>query len=327
MRRFAFYLALTTAMMAAKTVFADAEVYLAARTDGKDGAGTATDPFNASTQAEFDALFAHFGPNTTIHLGPGTYHTKGMASFSVKPYWKIHGAGYEVTKIIQDRTGKIGCTVFAGAADGVEIEDLSIDCGFENQQVVKGKIKANASAIGLGGSHIAVRRCLFKNYGSPYDAETGENFAVAIGSPDPANGENLVVEDCIFAGMSPLLISGQSVLTIAGGPPKNDLTAGNWARGVDRAAEPLYRLPLRLPRHHHVRLAGRHDRGQRLRAFHGGLRLPGHLVHAGHCHSEQHHVGHQPGHTPGRRQPGHEQFSDQEQHHPLERRLRSEGRG
>ena len=232
MRRFAFCLALTTMVMAAKTVFADAEVYLAARTDGKDGAGTATDPLNASTQAKFDALFAHFAPNTAIHLGPGAYHTMGVASFAVKPYWKIHGAGYEVTKIIQDKAGKIACTVFRGTADGVEIEDLSIDCGFENQQVVNGKIKANAAAIGIGGSHIAVRRCLVKNYGSPYDPETGENFAVFLASPDPANGENLVVEDCIFAGMSPLLDIGQSVLTLAGGPPRNDLKAGNWARGL-----------------------------------------------------------------------------------------------
>ena len=142
MRRLAFYLALATTVLAAKTVFADAEVYLAARTDGKDGTGTATDPLNASTQAKFDALFAHFGPNTAIHLGPGTYHTKGVASFSVKPYWKIHGAGYEVTKIIQDRTGQVDCMVFCGRGDGVEIEDLSIDCGFESQQVVNGKIKA-----------------------------------------------------------------------------------------------------------------------------------------------------------------------------------------
>ena len=237
MQRVAFYLALTTIMLAAKTVFADAEVYVAARADGKDGAGTATDPFNASTQAKFDALFARFGANTTIHLGPGTYHTKGAASFSVKPYWKIHGAGYEVTRIIQDRTGNIRCTVFLGTADGVEIEDLSIDCGFQNQQVVKGKIKANAMAIGIFGSHLAVRRCWFKNYGNPwYDDDTGENFAVFIGSADPANAENLIVEDCIFAGMPPLLPGGQvvfsSVLTLAGGPPKNDLKAGNWARGL-----------------------------------------------------------------------------------------------
>jgi hypothetical protein len=210
---------------------ADSEVWLSARTDGGAGAGTAVDPFNAGTQESFDRLFASFGSNTAIHLGPGTYHTKGRASFDVKPYWKIRGTGYEVTRIIQDLTGQIHCTVFHGGADGVEIEDLSIDCGFQNQRVVNGKIRANASAINLGGSHIAVRRCLIKNYGSPYDDETGENFAVFIGPASPANGENLVVEDCIFAGMSPLLRSGQSVLTIAGGPAKNDLKVGNWARG------------------------------------------------------------------------------------------------
>jgi len=209
----------------------DAEVYLGVRTDGKDGAGTAVDPFDAGTQEKFDALFAGFEPGTVIHLGPGTYHTKGVASFSVKPYWKIRGAGYEVTRIIQDGAGRIHAQVFGGRADGVEIEDLSVDCGFRNQQVVDGKIKANASAIGIGGSHIAVRRCYFINYGSPYDADTGENFGVFIGSPDPENGENLLVEDCIFAGMTPLLQGGQSVLTIAGGPPRNDLKAGNWARG------------------------------------------------------------------------------------------------
>ena len=233
MRNVTLFLALIG--LTATTALADSEVYLGIRADGKNGAGTATDAFNAGTQEKFDALFAGFGPHTTIHLGPGTYHTKGVASFPVKPYWKIHGAGYEVTKIIQDKTGKISCTVFTGTADGVEIEDLSIDCGLQNQQLVKGKIKANASAIGIGGSHIAVRRCLFNNYGSPYDDDTGENFAVFIGSPDPANGENLVVEDCIFTGM-PILPGGQiafsSVLTLAGGPPKNDLKAGNWARGV-----------------------------------------------------------------------------------------------
>ena len=210
----------------------DGEYYLSARTDGKDGAGTCIDPFNASTQPRFDALFAAFGPNTAIHLGPGTYHTKGGVMFQVKSYWKIHGVGYEVTRIVQDRTGQVGCCMFRGTADGVEIEDMSFDCGFQNQQVVKGKIKANASAIGIGGNHIAIRRCLVKNYGSPYDADTGENFAVFIGSADPANGEDLIVEDCIFTGMSDLLAGGQSVLTLAGGPPKNDLKTGNWARGL-----------------------------------------------------------------------------------------------
>ncbi len=208
------------------------EVYLAARTDGQAGTGTACDPFDASTQPKFDSLFASFGPGTVIHVGPGTYHTKGVASFPVKPYWKIHGAGLEVTKIVQDFTGQVACVVFMAHADGVEIEDLSIDCGFESQRVVRGKIEADAAAIQVFGSHIAVRRCLFKNYGSPYDRETGENFAVFVGSPFPDSGEDLIVEDCVFAGMSPLLSSAGTILTLAGGPPSNDLKANNWARGM-----------------------------------------------------------------------------------------------
>ena len=108
-------------IMAASLAFADAEVYLGVRTDGQAGTGTAIDPLDAGTHEKFDRLFAGFGSNTGIHLGPGTYHTKGAASFSVKPYWKIRGAGYGVTRIIQDLTGQIGCTVFRGRADGVEI--------------------------------------------------------------------------------------------------------------------------------------------------------------------------------------------------------------
>ena len=76
-----------------------------------------------------------------------------------------------------------------------------------------------------------MRRCLFKNYGSSNEPETGENFAVWVGRPDPNRGENLIVEDCIFTGMSPLAICS-SVLTLGGGPPKNDLRACNWANGV-----------------------------------------------------------------------------------------------
>ncbi len=221
----------TTAPATVPAVPISGEVYLSPRTDGKEGTGTAIDPLNACTQQRFDALFKSFGPAMAIHLGPGAYHTQGSKNFQVKPYWKIRGAGYEVTRIIEDRTGEIYCTVFRGNVDGVEIEDLSIDCGFQNQQVVDGAIRANAMAIGLGGNHLAVRRCWFKNYGSPQDKYTGENFAVFLGSADPANGEDMIVEDCIFAGQTPLLDGGQTILTLAGGPSKNDLKVGNWARG------------------------------------------------------------------------------------------------
>jgi hypothetical protein len=209
----------------------DREVYLAIRTDGKDGSGTAGAPFNAGTQARFDAILAGCGPNTSIHIGAGTFHTKGAEMFTLKANWKIRGAGYEVTRIIQDCSGKSHACVFRGDEGGNEIEDLSIDCGFQNQRVVNGKIKCNASAIALSGDNLAVRRCLVKNYGSPYDDECGENFAVGIFQGPATDGVNRTIEDCIFAGMSPLSPTGCSVLTISGGPLKSTINVPSWSRG------------------------------------------------------------------------------------------------
>ena len=69
--------------------------------DGKTGTVTVR-PVRRLPQAKFDAIFASLGREMRVHIGPGTYHTKGGASFEVKSFWKIHGAGYEVARIIQD---------------------------------------------------------------------------------------------------------------------------------------------------------------------------------------------------------------------------------
>jgi len=92
--------------------------------------------------------------------------------------------------------------------------------------------KCNAAAIHLGGDNLAVRRCLVKNYGSPYDQECGENFAVSMWQANETDGEDMVAEDCVFTGMSPLSPCGCSVLTISGGPSKSDIQLPNWTRGA-----------------------------------------------------------------------------------------------
>ena len=200
--------------MAANMAFADAEVYLAVRSDGKDGTGTAADPFDAGTQPKFDARFAGLGSNTAVHIGAGTFHTKGVASFTLHCNTKVRGAGMEVTKLILDGTGQSHACVFEGAG-GIEIEDLSIDCGYENQRKVNGVIKANAAAIHLMGSNCAVRRCMVSNYGSTYDDETGENFAVGLFGSMETDATNLIIEDCVFTGQSLLQPTGCSVATIS----------------------------------------------------------------------------------------------------------------
>jgi hypothetical protein len=216
----------------ATSVFAQNEVYLAARADGREGIGTAGDPLNASTQAKFDAIFASLKPNTAVHIGAGTYHTKGEASFRLPANTKVRGAGMEVTKIIQDCSGKPRAMVFSGLDGGNEVEDLSIDCGFQNQRRVKGVIKCNAMAIGLNGSHIAVRRCMVSNYGSPYDEECGENFAVTMCQGPETDGVGRIIEDCVFTGMSPLSPTGCSVLTMSGGPLSSKVNVPSWSRGA-----------------------------------------------------------------------------------------------
>ena len=223
---------LTLAAAATASAWAQSEIYLSARADGKDGTGMAADPFDASTQAKFDAVFASLKPSSTVHIGAGTFHTKGVASFTLPANTKVRGAGMEVTRLIQDGTGKAHAGVFQGEAGGYEIEDLSIDCGFENQRKVNGVIKCNASAINLRGSHMAVRRCRVKNYGSPYDQECGENFAVSMWQANNTDGEDMVAEDCVFTGMSSLSPCGCSVLTISGGPSKGDVQLPNWTRGA-----------------------------------------------------------------------------------------------
>ena len=116
--------------------------------------------------------------------------------------------------------------------EAIEIEDMSIDCGFQNQRKVNGVIKCNANAIGLNGSHIAVRRCRVFNYGSPYDDECGENFAVTMCQGPDDDGVDRVIEDCVFTGMSPLSPTGCSVLTVSGGPLSSKVNVPSWSRGA-----------------------------------------------------------------------------------------------
>ena len=52
------------------------EVWIACRTDGLKGSGTASDPYDGSTAARLDARLREIGtlmPRTLVHLGPGTF--------------------------------------------------------------------------------------------------------------------------------------------------------------------------------------------------------------------------------------------------------------
>ena len=54
-------------------------VWIALRTDGLKGSGTASDPYDGSTAARFDARMSELPTNTRVYLGPGTFLTSGYA--------------------------------------------------------------------------------------------------------------------------------------------------------------------------------------------------------------------------------------------------------
>src|SRR5690349_22696687 len=82
------------------------DVWVAWRTDGVKGSGTANDPYDGSTQAKFDAVMILFAAQSkvTVHLGPGTFETNGYAdgasgTWQARPGMKVIGSGMEVTTL------------------------------------------------------------------------------------------------------------------------------------------------------------------------------------------------------------------------------------
>lgn len=74
------------------------------RTDGINGSGTASDPYDGNTAAKFDARMSELPINTRDYLGSGTFSTKGFTvigsiGWQLKTGLKIVSSGMEATKL------------------------------------------------------------------------------------------------------------------------------------------------------------------------------------------------------------------------------------
>ena len=129
------------------------EIWIAARTDGKDGDGSFLDPRDGSTQAKLDALIG-YEPYTGVtpeytdddlifHLLPGTYTTR-----RIEPHngWHLIGSGIDKT-IIQSDTSfdyeglgesyeneevHVISSFYSSdcdTSDNMIVSDMTIDCG------------------------------------------------------------------------------------------------------------------------------------------------------------------------------------------------------
>ena len=168
------------------------QVWVADRKDKQRGTGTASDPLNGgldrSGVSQFDTvmnLTQVAQVNVVVHLGPGTFVTKGFADgvaggWQIKAGMKILGSGIDVTTLKVDNANvTVGSHVFAIAhalqsgttVDAAEVADLSIDCNCGG---------ANAAAFGairLLGNNARVRRVKVTNWGTI--SSTVNAFAIA----------------------------------------------------------------------------------------------------------------------------------------------------
>ena len=189
------------------------DVWIAVRSDSAKGSGTENDPHFRSSATDFDTLMASIPANTTIHLGPGVFETRGCANdiaggWEPKSGQRIVGSGMGITvlKLVEAvstaaKTYAIGVhddgTAFL---DGFEVSNLTIDCNLAGQPVPQGQTFANlcCCAIYAPGRHIRVRRVRVIRFGT--QLATRECFPIFVGYSHPDRPQEVcdcVVEDCV----------------------------------------------------------------------------------------------------------------------------------
>ncbi|MCE0522526.1 MAG: hypothetical protein LV480_06410 [Methylacidiphilales bacterium] len=176
-------------------------VWIGIRTDGKAGSGTASDPFNGSTQAKFDALMSGFGANVNIYLLAGTYQTYGADSFLMKAGWKIYGAGIGISTIQQTGFNPAShCHNILGngwSANNIEVHNLTLDGNHAALNATGANADDSFSGAVIYGSNSVVQDVETINlYGDPTLGR--EEFSILLGGAN-SNGmaTNCQILDCV----------------------------------------------------------------------------------------------------------------------------------
>src|ERR1051326_7105136 len=182
------------------------EVWLALRADGALGSGSAQDPYDSSSPGLFDDRMNSFQANTTIHLGPGVFQTRGSTVWNPKSGWRFIGAGIDATiiKLALKPDAAVHSTDWAldtgNHLDGFEAPDFIVDCNLDGQ-VINGYITfppVTCGAISLTGRNTRLRRIRFINFGTL--DKTYESFPIIpnFAFPNLPEAVNGVIEGCII---------------------------------------------------------------------------------------------------------------------------------
>ena len=189
-------------------------VWIAVRSDGHDGSGTESDPYDGSIATKFDAIMADNSKTpvgTTIHFASGQTFQSNVVSnswtgaWTVKSGWVWEGNGATLTLVgtgtgASNRHDLYGIfNVYDHPVDGVVIRNLNIDCNWAEVQnhitVANGEKDTKLMPIWLHGSNLLVENVSYKNsYGSL--ANQREQFGICLQSPSTGEGSNNVIRYC-----------------------------------------------------------------------------------------------------------------------------------
>ena len=221
-------------------------VWIAYRTDGVKGSGTASDPYDGSSQGKFDLIMSNLAawyPNARlrVHLGPSPRTTNNEAiPFETKGYspdqptggWqpsrgmKIVGSGIDVTVLRLNPTTQniqqyaIGHDLTTGSPavpnplDGVEVSDLTIDCN------ISATTAGACGAIRLLGSHCRIRRVKAVNWGTKSATKPCYVMSVVTAYPGTVLLEtvNSGIDECLL--LSPYGSNAAAVTVLHAGSPE-----------------------------------------------------------------------------------------------------------
>lgn len=215
------------------------EVWIAARTDGVKGSGTETDPYDGSTAARFDALMQSIPANTTVHLGPGTFETKGSGpgGWAPKSGQKLFGSGMEVTilRLVNATSGGYRAihSDYPNLFTSFEAADLTVDCNLGGQTVEGYDFAPVAcGAISMAGRHIRLRRIRAINFGTQTAAHECFVFYLAVYTPSGSDDQydyegpyDCVVEDCILEQPALNNVRETTGIMLAAGEDPNGVAA------------------------------------------------------------------------------------------------------
>lgn len=216
-------------------------IFIAARSDGKPGTGSPSDPFDGSAAEKFDAVIRGRSESGVTQLivciGPGTFQTEGTGDyligqghlypsnptgFTVNRGWRVHGAAQDRTTLrlidlAKYPNGKLLEGIIIGTynfdSSGVEVSDLTVD---DNYPALKARYKSDLELIAVMLRSSNGHQWIHNIHAMNASGEGPEDFPVGITSqsPTPANEGNVieyVTMDHWFGGLcTAIVIAGGS---------------------------------------------------------------------------------------------------------------------